>query len=64
MFLLGGLVPVASSALQAARPGFGAVTLALLFGLFAITYGVSQITLGGQLRQGGATLYSVLHDAA
>jgi uncharacterized membrane protein HdeD (DUF308 family) len=38
--------------------------LALLFGLFAIVYGVSQITLGSQLRQGGATLHSVMHGAA
>jgi uncharacterized membrane protein HdeD (DUF308 family) len=44
---------------QAARPGFSAVTLALLFGLFAIMYGVAQITLGNHLRRGGATLHSV-----
>jgi uncharacterized membrane protein HdeD (DUF308 family) len=34
-----------------ARPGVGAVTLALLFGLFSLTYGISRITLGVHLRQ-------------
>ena len=37
-----------------ARPGVGAVTLALLFGLYALIYGFSQITAGVQLRQVGA----------
>jgi uncharacterized membrane protein HdeD (DUF308 family) len=37
-----------------ARPGVGAVTLALLFGLSALIYGFSQITAGIQLRQIGA----------
>ena len=37
-----------------ARPGVGAVTLALLFGLYALIYGFSQITAGIQLRQIGA----------
>jgi uncharacterized membrane protein HdeD (DUF308 family) len=46
------------------RPGVGAVTLALLFGLFSLIYGISQITLGIQLRQTGQTLHSVLEDAA
>jgi uncharacterized membrane protein HdeD (DUF308 family) len=34
-----------------ARPGVGAITLALLFGLFSLIYGVSRITLGAQLHQ-------------
>jgi hypothetical protein len=34
-----------------ARPGVGAVTLALPFGLFSLFYGISRITLGVQLRQ-------------
>ena len=64
MYILGGLVSVAFGCLLCARPGIGAVTLALLFGLFALMYGISQIVLGSQLRQGGSTLHSVLHDAA
>jgi uncharacterized membrane protein HdeD (DUF308 family) len=61
LFILGGLVSVAFGVVLFARPGVGAVTLALLFSLI---YGISQITLGIQLRQTGQTLHSVLEDAA
>jgi uncharacterized membrane protein HdeD (DUF308 family) len=43
-----------------ARPGVGAVTLALLFGFFSLIYGVSQIVMGVHLRQARHTLHSVL----
>ena len=36
-----------------APPGVGAVTLALLFGLYSLIYGFSQITAGVQVRQLG-----------
>ncbi len=64
MFFLGGLVSIAFGVVIFARPGIGAVTLALLFGLFSIIYGVSQITLGIDARRTGRTLHSVLDDAA
>jgi uncharacterized membrane protein HdeD (DUF308 family) len=64
MFILGGLVSVAFGVVLFARPGIGAVTLALLFGLFSIIYGVSQITLGSELRRTGNTLGSVLGNPA
>ena len=64
MFILAGLVSVAFGVVLFARPGIGAVTLALLFGLFSLIYGVSQIVMGTQLRQTGRTLHSVLEDAA
>src|SRR5690349_22995777 len=51
MFILTGLVSVAFGVLLFARPGVGAVTLALLFGLFSLIYGISRITLGVQLHQ-------------
>ena len=51
MFILTGLVSVAFGVLLFARPNVGAVTLALLFGLFSLFYGISRITLGVQLRQ-------------
>jgi uncharacterized membrane protein HdeD (DUF308 family) len=54
LFILSGLVSVAFGVLLFARPGMGAVTLALLFGLYALIYGFSQITAGVQLRQVGA----------
>jgi len=61
---LSGLVSVAFGVVLFARPGIGAVTLALLFGLFSLIYGVSQIVSGVQLRKTGQTLHSVLPDAA
>jgi uncharacterized membrane protein HdeD (DUF308 family) len=64
MFILAGLVSVAFGVVLFARPGIGAVTLALLFGLFSLIYGVSQIVMGTQLRQTGRTLHSVLDNAA
>ena len=59
-----GLVSVAFGVLLFARPGVGAVTLALLFGLFSIVYGVSQITMGVELRKTGKTLHSVEEKVA
>jgi uncharacterized membrane protein HdeD (DUF308 family) len=50
MYILTGLVAVAFGILLFARPGIGAITLALLFGLFALIYGISRITLGIHLR--------------
>ena len=47
-----------------ARPGVGAVTLALLFGLFTLIYGISQIAAGAELRRTGQTLDSVVEGAA
>jgi uncharacterized membrane protein HdeD (DUF308 family) len=64
LFLPGGLVSVAFGVVLFARPGIGAVTLALLFGLFSLFYGMSQIVLGTQLRRTGKTLQSILGDAA
>jgi uncharacterized membrane protein HdeD (DUF308 family) len=64
LFILGGLVSVAFGVVLFARPGIGAVTLAILFGLFALIYGISQITLGVQLRSTGQTVHSILKDAA
>jgi uncharacterized membrane protein HdeD (DUF308 family) len=54
LFILSGLVSIAFGVLLFARPGVGAVTLALLFGLYALIYGFSQITAGIQVRQLGA----------
>jgi uncharacterized membrane protein HdeD (DUF308 family) len=62
LFILGGLVSILFGVLLFARPGVGAVTLALLFGLFALIYGVSQITTGIELRRTGKSLDSVRED--
>jgi uncharacterized membrane protein HdeD (DUF308 family) len=62
LFIIGGLVSILFGVLLFARPGVGAVTLALLFGLFALIYGVSQITMGIELRRTGKTLNSVKEE--
>ncbi len=64
LFILAGLVSVAFGVVLFARPGIGAVTLALLFGLFSLIYGISQIVTGAELRRTGGILHSVLEDAA
>ena len=64
LFILGGLVSIAFGAVLFARPNIGAVTLALLFGLFMIIYGISEITMGVQLRRVGGDVHSILSEAA
>src|SRR5271165_5218056 len=61
MFILSGLVSVAFGVLLFARPGVGAVTLALLFGLYALIYGFSQITAGIQVRRLGGDVQTLTH---
>jgi uncharacterized membrane protein HdeD (DUF308 family) len=53
LFFVAGLVSVAFGVVLFARPGLGAVTLALLFGLYTMIYGFSQITMGIHARQLG-----------
>jgi uncharacterized membrane protein HdeD (DUF308 family) len=62
LYLLGGLVSVAFGVVLFARPGLGAVTLAILFGLFNLVYGVWQFVLGIELRQTDKTLRAVGAD--
>ena len=64
LFILGGLVSIAFGVVLFARPDIGAVTLALLFGLYSLIYGVSQIMMGVQLRQAKHTVHSVMENAA
>ena len=64
LFILGGLVSIAFGIVLFAFPNVGAVTLALLFGLFSLVYGVSQIMTGVELRRTGQTVDKVLDHAA
>jgi uncharacterized membrane protein HdeD (DUF308 family) len=66
LFVVSGLVSVAFGILLFARPGVGALTLALLFGLYSLIYGFSQITAGVQVRQMGKSFrpLSELQNAA
>ena len=59
MLILGGLITVAFGVVLCARPGIGAVTLALLFGLFNLIAGIWMLVQGTELRRTGKTLHSV-----
>jgi uncharacterized membrane protein HdeD (DUF308 family) len=62
LFLLGGLVSIAFGVALFARPGIGAVTLALLFGLFNLIYGTWQLVLGIELRHTDKALHLADRD--
>ena len=64
MFAVTGLLSIAFGIVLSARPDIGAVTLALLFGLYSLIYGVTEIVLGVQMRQTGRTLQPIMHHAA
>ena len=66
MFILTGLVSVAFGVLLFARPNVGAVTLALLFGLYSLVHGFTQISAGVQVRQLGRSFepFTELRNAA
>jgi uncharacterized membrane protein HdeD (DUF308 family) len=63
MFIVTGLISIAFGVVLSARPDIGAVTLALLFGLYSLIFGVSEIVLGVQMRRTGHTVQAALHDA-
>jgi hypothetical protein len=51
-----GLATVAFGVVLCARPGIGAITLALLFGLFSLIAGIWMLVQGIELRRTGKTL--------
>jgi len=50
LFFVSGLISIAFGIVLFARPGMGAVTLALLIGLFSLVYGFSALFEGIDLR--------------
>jgi uncharacterized membrane protein HdeD (DUF308 family) len=56
MLILGGLVTIAFGVVLCARPGIGAITLALLFGLFNLIAGTWMLAQGIELRRTEKTL--------
>jgi uncharacterized membrane protein HdeD (DUF308 family) len=62
LFILGGLISIAFGVVLIARPGVGAVTLALLFGLFNLIYGVWALAQGIELRHTHHTLESAVRE--
>jgi uncharacterized membrane protein HdeD (DUF308 family) len=63
MWALTGLVSIALGVVLAIRPDLGAVSLAEVFGLFSIVYGISTIVLSAQLRKVGSAAESLAHPA-
>jgi uncharacterized membrane protein HdeD (DUF308 family) len=60
LYILGGLVSIAFGMVLFAHPGIGAITLALLFGMFNLIYGVWQFALGIDVRHASKALDPVL----
>jgi uncharacterized membrane protein HdeD (DUF308 family) len=60
LFILGGLVSIAFGAVLYARQGVGAITLALLFGLYNLVYGARTLVQGIELRRTGNTIHSAV----
>jgi uncharacterized membrane protein HdeD (DUF308 family) len=56
MLILGGLITIAFGVVLCGRPDIGAVTLALLFGLFSLIAGISMLVHGIELRRTSKTL--------
>ena len=52
LFILAGLISIAFGVVLFARPHVGAITLALLFGLFNLVYGAVMLVNGIELRRG------------
>ncbi len=61
-FILGGLVSIAFGVVLFAHPGAGAVTLALLFGLFNLIYGGWALAQGIELRHAQHTVQSAVRE--
>jgi uncharacterized membrane protein HdeD (DUF308 family) len=53
LYIMSGLVSFAFGVLLFSRPGVGVLTLALLFGLYGLIYGFSQINVGIHVRNAG-----------
>ena len=60
LLILGGLATITFGVVLFAHPGIGALTLALLFGLFNLIYGGWALTRGIELRRTGKSLQSVV----
>jgi uncharacterized membrane protein HdeD (DUF308 family) len=63
MFVIGGLLSIVFGVVLSSRPDIGAVTLALLYGLFSLAIGVMQIVVGVQARHGSRSLDALVAPA-
>jgi uncharacterized membrane protein HdeD (DUF308 family) len=62
LVVLGGLASVAFGVVLIAHPGVGAITLALLFGLFNLVYGAWMLVQGVELRRARNTVHSAVRE--
>ena len=62
LFFVSGLISIAFGIVLFARPGVGAVTLALLFGLFNLVYGFWALIEGIDLRRAHRTVDSKVDE--
>jgi uncharacterized membrane protein HdeD (DUF308 family) len=62
LFFVSGLISIAFGIVLFARPGVGAVTLALLFGLFNLVYGFWTLVQGIDLRRAHRTADSLVEE--
>lgn len=60
MFIIGGLVSVAFGVVLFARPGMGAISLALVFGLFNLIAGSLMLVRGLELRRTTARVHALV----
>jgi uncharacterized membrane protein HdeD (DUF308 family) len=64
MWALTGLVSIALGVVLAIRPDLGAVSLATVFGLFSIVYGISTLVLSAQLRKTGSAAQNLAESVS
>jgi uncharacterized membrane protein HdeD (DUF308 family) len=62
LVILGGLASIAFGVVLFARPGIGAITLALLFGLFNLIYGGWVLVQGIELRRTRNAVHSAVRE--
>ena len=62
MWSLSGLVSIALGVVLFIHPDIGAASLATVFGLFSIVYGVSAVVLSIQARNAASTARRLLHS--
>ena len=64
LFGFGGLLSVALGVVLFARPDVGAVSLATVFGLFSLSYGIWSVVLAARTRQYAAKLDAAVQHHA
>src|SRR5262249_56434126 len=60
---LTGLLSIGLGVVLMIRPDIGALTLATVFGLFSIVYGVTLLTLAARAHDVDTTAERMIHDA-